>query len=85
MYARGQEFDRIQAVIADAGTDQPLTAREILTLLDEHGELDENHENHAGTLESAHEVATVLGRQAQYGGVTVIRSSPYQYQIGGNL
>ncbi|WP_049969709.1 hypothetical protein [Haladaptatus cibarius] len=82
MYVRGQEFDRIQAVIADAGTDQPLTAREILTLLDEHGEHDENH---VGTFESAHEVATVLGRQAQYGDVTVIRSSPYRYQICGNL
>ncbi|MFB9805891.1 hypothetical protein ACFFQF_11390 [Haladaptatus pallidirubidus] len=44
MYARGQEFDRIQAVIADAGADRPLTAREILTLLDEYEEnLDGNH------------------------------------------
>ncbi|WP_435155033.1 hypothetical protein [Haladaptatus sp. DFWS20] len=72
MYVRGQAFDQIQAVIAETGTNEPLTAREILTLLDEHGE----------GFESAHEVATVLGRQAQYGDVTVIRSSPYQYELG---
>ncbi|GAA0227015.1 hypothetical protein [Haladaptatus pallidirubidus] len=83
MYARGQEFDRIQAVIADAGADRPLTAREILTLLDEYEEnLDGNH---GGKFESAHEVATVLGRQAQHGDVTVIRSSPYRYQFGERL
>ncbi|WP_227374565.1 hypothetical protein [Haladaptatus halobius] len=72
MYVRGREFDRIRAVVAEAETDEPLTAREILRLLDEHGE----------GFESAHEVATVLGRQAQHGDVTVVRSSPYRYTLG---
>ncbi|WP_458209588.1 hypothetical protein [Haladaptatus sp. NG-SE-30] len=72
MNVRGREFDRIREVVTETETDEPLTAREILSLLDEHGE----------GFESAHEVATVLGRQAQYGDVTVIRSSPYRYSIG---
>ncbi|WP_227353568.1 hypothetical protein [Haladaptatus salinisoli] len=71
MYARGKEFDRIREVVAEAETDEPLTAREILDLLDERGE----------EFESAHEVATVLGRQARNGDVTVIRSLPYRYTL----
>ena len=75
MYARRHEFDRIRTVVSQSEPDEPLTAREILGLLDEHGE----------GFESAHEVATVLGRQAQYGDVTVIRSSPYRYELGEGM
>ena len=72
MDALGREFERIREVVAEADVDGPLTAREILSLLEECDE----------EFESAHEVATILGRQAQHGGVTVIRSSPYQYELG---
>ncbi|RBI63815.1 hypothetical protein DMJ13_04655 [halophilic archaeon] len=72
MSTRGREFERIREVVSEASADEPLTAREILTLLDERDE----------EFESAHEIATVLGRRAQYGDVTVIRSSPYRYDIG---
>ncbi|WP_458185644.1 hypothetical protein [Haladaptatus sp. NG-WS-4] len=72
MYARGREFDCIRSVVTETEPDEPLTAREILDLLDDHGE----------AFESAHEVATVLGRRARHGDVTVIRSSPYRYAIG---
>ncbi|WP_266078367.1 hypothetical protein [Haladaptatus caseinilyticus] len=71
MHARGHAFDRIRAVISKTGADDPLTAREILSLLNDHDE----------EFESAHEIATVLGRQAQFGDVTVIRTSPYQYEL----
>ncbi|WP_433623376.1 hypothetical protein [Halomicrococcus sp. NG-SE-24] len=71
MSARGREFERIREVVSEASADEPLTAREILTLLDERDE----------EFESAHEIATVLGRRARHGDVTVIRSSPYRYDI----
>ncbi len=67
-----QKFDRIRAIVSASESDEPLTAREIFGLLDEHGE----------GFDSAHEVATILGRRAQCGDVTVIRSSPYQYELG---
>ena len=66
-----REYDRIRNVLAEADHDEPLTAREILQLLEAHGE----------QVESAHRIATVLGRQAQRGDVTVIQSSPYRYQV----
>jgi len=47
-----------------------LTASEILTLL----EADD-------TIDSAHRVATVLGRQAQRGEVDVIAGRPYRYAL----
>ncbi|WP_407652203.1 hypothetical protein [Halomicrococcus gelatinilyticus] len=68
----GREFERIREVVAEADVDGPLTAKEILTLLEECDE----------EFESAHEIATILGRQAEYGDVRVIRSSPYQYELG---
>jgi len=69
MAIRHGEFERIQSVLADADADGPLTAREILDLLEEHDE----------DLESAHRVATVLGRRAQAGEVEVIRGQPSRY------
>ncbi|UPW01109.1 hypothetical protein M0R88_03165 [Halorussus gelatinilyticus] len=66
-----REYDRIRTVLAEADADERLTAREILQLLDARGE----------SFESAHRVATVLGRRARSGDVTVIRSSPYRYRL----
>ena len=71
MAIRHGEFERIQSVLDDADADGPLTAREILELLDEEGE----------EFDSAHRVATVLGRRAQTGEVEVIRDQPYRYDI----
>jgi len=72
MRMRRGEYERIRAVIAEADPDEPLTAREILDLLEEHGE----------DFDSAHRVATVLGRRAQNGDVEVIRDQPYRYRLG---
>ena len=71
MHTRGNEFDRIRSVLREADADQPLTAREILQVLEEHGE----------EFDSAHRVATVLGRQAETGSVEVIRDQPYRYRF----
>lgn len=71
MAIRHGEFERIRSVLADADADGPLTAREILELLEEEGE----------EFDSAHRVATVLGRRAQTGDVEVIREQPYRYDI----
>ncbi|MEA5386049.1 hypothetical protein VB773_08250 [Haloarculaceae archaeon H-GB2-1] len=60
----------MRSVLDDVDVDEPMTAREILSLLDEHGE----------EFESAHRVATVLGRHAQTGEVEVIRDQPYRYR-----
>lgn len=73
MDASGSEFDRIRSVLEETEPGEPLTAREILLLLDEHGE----------TFESAHQVATILGRRADRGDIEVIRDRPYRYQIVG--
>ncbi len=71
MRIRRGEFERIRAVLADAEADEPMTAREILRLLEEHGE----------EFDSAHRVATVLGRREQTGDVEVIRDQPYRYRV----
>ncbi|WP_324663737.1 hypothetical protein [Haloarcula sediminis] len=73
MAIRHGEFERIRSVLADADADGPLTAREILELLEEEGE----------EFDSAHRVATVLGRRAQAGDVEVIREQPYRYDVTG--
>lgn len=70
---RGSAFERIQEAVTERGDGEPLTAREILVLLDEH-ESDRQ-------FDSTHEIATVLGRRARTGDVTVIRSSPYRYEL----
>lgn len=56
-----------------ADPDEPLTAREILDLLDEHGE----------EFDNVHRVATVLGRHADTGVVEVIQDQPYRYRFRG--
>jgi len=71
MRVRQRDFERIRAVLDEADAEEPLTAREILDLLDEHGE----------EFDSAHRVATVLGRHAQSGDVEVIRDQPYRYEF----
>jgi predicted Zn-ribbon and HTH transcriptional regulator len=71
MRVRQRDFERIRSVLEEADAEGPLTAREILDLLDEHGE----------EFDSAHRVATVLGRHAQSGEVEVIRDQPYRYEF----
>lgn len=71
MRLRQGEFDRIRAVLSEADPDEPLTARQILALCEEHGE----------SFDSAHRVATVLGRRADSGEVEVIRDQPYRYRV----
>jgi predicted Zn-ribbon and HTH transcriptional regulator len=71
MRVRGSEYDRIRAVLEDADPGEPLTAREILELLEEHDE----------EFESAHRVATVLGRRAETDEIEVIRDRPYRYRV----
>ena len=61
-------YDRIHNVLAEA--DEPLTAREILALVEECEEID-----------SSHRVATVLGRWAERGEVEVIAGRPYRYRL----
>ena len=73
MAIRGGEFERIRSVLSEADPEEPLTAREILDLLAEHGE----------EFESAHQVATVLGRHAGAEGVEVIEDQPYRYRVAG--
>lgn len=65
------EFERIRSVLEEADAEEPLTAREILQLLEEHDE----------DFESAHRIATVLGRRAQTDEVEVIRDQPYRYRF----
>ncbi|MHB9285406.1 hypothetical protein ACKVMT_00015 [Halobacteriales archaeon Cl-PHB] len=72
MSLRRSEFERIRSVLAAAEADDPLTAREILALLEERGE----------EFDSAHRVATILGRQAD-DDVEVIEGQPYRYRFPG--
>ncbi|MDZ7746257.1 MAG: hypothetical protein U5K28_07020 [Halobacteriales archaeon] len=72
MRIRRGEFDQIRRIVAESDADEPLTAKEILALLEANGE----------EFESAHHVATVLGREAQHDvGVEVIRDQPYRYRF----
>ena len=64
-------YDRIRGVLAEA--DEPLTAREILALVEERGG--------SGEIDSPHRVATVLGRRAERGEVEVIAGQPYRYRL----
>jgi predicted Zn-ribbon and HTH transcriptional regulator len=72
MSVRRGEFERIRSVLDETDPDEPLTAREILDLLEDHGE----------EFDSAHRVATVLGRRAEAGEVEVIDGRPYRYRLG---
>mgnify|MGYP006901744554 FL=1 len=72
MRIRRGEFDQIRRIVAESDADEPLTAKEILALLEAHGE----------EFDSAHRVATVLGREAQRdSGVEVVRDQPYRYRF----
>jgi hypothetical protein len=71
MRIRRGEFERIRTVLSEEEMEEPLTAREILDVLEAHGE----------EFDSAHRVATVLGRRAQQGDVEVIRDQPYRYRV----
>lgn len=71
MRMRRGEFERIRSVLSETDAEQPLTAREIRDLLEEHGE----------EFDSAHRVATVLGRRARDDEVEVIRDTPYRYRL----
>ncbi len=64
------DVDRLEGVLAAA--DKPLTAREILRELEARGET---------AFESPHQIATVLGRWANQGGVEVITGQPYRYRL----
>jgi hypothetical protein len=68
---RHGDFETIRAVIREADHDEPLTAREILDLLEDHGE----------SFDSPHQVATVLGRHADTGEIEVIQGRPYRYRF----
>lgn len=71
MQLHRRDVDRIRSVLTAVDPDEPLTAREILHLLEDHGE----------EFDSAHRIATVLGRAAQQGSVEVIQSQPYRYRF----
>lgn len=71
MRTRRGEFERIKSALAEADADDPLTAREILEVLEENGE----------EFDSAHRVATVLGRWAETDEVDIIRDHPYRYRL----
>jgi predicted Zn-ribbon and HTH transcriptional regulator len=68
MRPQSTQYEQLRGVLSEA--DEPLTAREILSLLEEHEEF-----------ESAHRVATVLGRWAEDGDVEVLQESPYRYRL----
>lgn len=70
MLDRG-DFERIRGTLAAAEPEEPLTARQILRVLEANGE----------SFDSAHQVATVLGRHADTGAVEVIRDRPYRYRF----
>jgi len=64
------DVDQLEGVLSTA--DEPLTAREILAKLEARGETG---------FESPHQIATVLGRWADQGGVEVITGQPYRYRL----
>jgi len=70
MSSTHSDVDRLEAVLAAA--DEPLTAREILAELEAGGET---------AFESPHQIATVLGRWANQGGIEVITGQPYRYRL----
>jgi predicted Zn-ribbon and HTH transcriptional regulator len=71
MPIRQREFERIRSVLEEVEADEPLTAREILDVLEDNGV----------EVDSAHRVATVLGRHARRGEVEIIQDQPYRYRF----
>ncbi|WP_135821406.1 hypothetical protein [Halostella litorea] len=70
MRSRG-ETERLRAVLDELDPAEPLTAGEIRDLLAARGV----------DVDSAHRVATDLGRLADRGDVDVIRDRPYRYRL----
>ena len=68
MRPKPTEYEQLRGVLANA--DEPLTAREILSLLDQQE-----------AFGSAHRVATILGRCADRGDVEVLEETPYRYRL----
>jgi predicted Zn-ribbon and HTH transcriptional regulator len=68
MRPQSREYEQLRGVLSEA--DEPLTAKEILRLVEEREEF-----------ESAHRVATILGRWADEGDVEVLQGSPYRYRL----
>jgi len=65
-----RDVDRLKGVLSAA--DEPLTAREILAELEARGET---------AFDSSHQIATILGRWANRGEITVRTDQPYRYQL----
>lgn len=66
------EFERIRDVLASTDVEEPLSASEIVAVLEDHGV----------EVTSTHRVATVLGREAQSGAVEVVgEDPPYRYRV----
>jgi hypothetical protein len=66
------EFERIRDVLVNAGVDEPLSASEIVNVLEAHGV----------DVDSTHRVATVLGRRATSDSVEVVGDTPpYRYRF----
>ncbi|ADQ66384.1 hypothetical protein GL213_03925 [Halogeometricum borinquense] len=91
MHPQIPEFEPLRGVLEAA--DEPLTAREVLRRLKQPGDSRQSrdgcrthrHSEPRGdddTFETAHRVATVLGRAADADGpVEVTRGSPYTYRL----
>ena len=71
MQTTPSDFDRVEGVLAAA--EEPLTAREILAAL--------KADSGETPFESPHQLATMLGRRAKTGEITVIAQQPYRYTI----
>jgi len=67
----GTEYERIRLALDDADVEGPLTASEIVDVLSADGV----------DIDSAHRVATVLGRHARRGDVEIIDDQPYRYRV----
>ena len=68
MRPKPTEYEQLRGVLANA--DEPLTAREILSLLDQQE-----------AFGRAQRVATILGRCADRGDVEVLEETPYRYRL----
>lgn len=73
MHTQRAAYERLRGVLSEA--EEPLTAKEIMSLLEERGVEIE--------VESTHKIATILGRVAEeeYDEVEVVQDTPYRYQL----
>lgn len=65
------EFERIKAALERADVEGPLTASEIVDVLEDHGV----------DVDSPHRVATILGRRSERGEVEIVDATPYRYRV----